>query len=464
MNIQNNDTIAAVSTPLGEGGIGIIRLSGSNSFSIVEKIFKPLKGNEVSAYKSHTVHFGNIIHPETSEVLDEVLVTFMCKPCTYTKEDIIEINCHGGVVPVKRILELCINTGARLAEPGEFTKRAFLNGRIDLSQAEAVLDIIKSETEASCKVAVEQLKGKFSDEVRNLRNDVFDVLSLIELTIDFSQEDVGFEKSEDISNRIKKLKRGIEDILATFDKGMILRDGASVVICGRPNVGKSSLMNNLLKHERVIVTDIAGTTRDVIEESIRVAGVKVRLSDTAGIIDTDEAIEKEGIRRSRQKLESADIVLFMLDNTRDLNEMDKEIYDFIKDKKNIIIVNKCDRKEKKIDLNEVKKIFNSGHILKVSVLENKGLEKIEDTIAKELFDGSCREQDAPVITNIRHKDILTKSLGALEEAMKVTGKNYNAELLASDLNETIYLLGLIIGESVSDDILDRIFSQFCIGK
>ncbi len=459
-----NDTIAAISTPLGQGGIGIVRLSGRASLAIADRIFTPRTGAGPSACRSHTVHYGFVKVPGKDEIVDEALLTVMCSPQTYTTEDVVEINCHGGLMPLKRVLELCLKEGARLAEPGEFTKRAFLNGRMDLSQAEAVLDLINAQTDTSRKVALDQLRGSISGEIRGIRGSILDILSLIELTIDFSQEDVHFPERDNITGRVEEISRSLRRMLETSEKGMVLREGASVVICGRPNAGKSSLMNALLRHDRVIVTPVAGTTRDVIEEAIVISGVKVRLSDTAGIVETHDRVEIEGVKRSRERLACADVVIFMLDSSLPLSRKDKEIYNTIRDKRMVIVANKTDLPSA-LDMDEARRRFKRDDILGVSVLEKKGLEDIEDAVAAKLFSGSMGSlTEGPVITNLRHKRSLEKAAESIERALSVTGADYNAELLASDLKEAAHQLGLVIGESVEDDILDRIFSQFCIGK
>ena len=463
MKKTHNETIAAIATPLGEGGIGIVRLSGEKAFDIAGEIFSPFKGGGIPLVDSHTVHYGCIKTQGSEEIVDEALVTVMRAPKSYTTEDMVEINCHGGSMPLKRVLELCLGRGARLAEPGEFTKRAFLSGRIDLSQAEAVLDIIKAKTDASCIVAARQLQGTLSVSVGDLRGRLMDVLSEVELGIDFTDQEVDQSKAGDIMKKIEIIRGDLKKLLDTSEKGIVLREGASVVICGRPNVGKSSLMNALLKDERVIVTSIAGTTRDVIEESINVRGVMVRLSDTAGIIDTHDRVELEGIKRSKKRLEEADIVIFMLDASQLLTDRDEYIYDEVKDKKTIVVMNKADL-ERKLYVEEVMKYLDRDDCLLVSALKKTGLEELEDAIAEKLFNGSSGMPEGPVIANLRHKECLEKSLSALERALKETGEKYNSELMASDVTEAIHQLGLIIGESVEDDILDRIFSNFCIGK
>lgn len=463
MDTANKDTITAISTPVGEGGIGIVRMSGPSAIALAERIFVPVKDGKLSCSESHTVHYGYIKSPGTGEVVDEVLLTVLRSPNTYTAEDMVEINCHGGIMPLKKVLEVCICSGARLAEPGEFTRKAFLNGRIDLAQAEAVLDIIKAKTDVSRRVALRQLRGAFSDRIGTLRGSIMDILAEIELTIDFSQEDVEFPEVGRITEKVRKVHSSLKEVLDTCDKGMILREGASVVICGKPNVGKSSLMNALLRHDRVIVTPVAGTTRDVIEESINLSGVSVKLSDTAGIIETRDRVEIEGIKRSREKLADADVVLFMVDSSRVLSEKDRQIHQMIKGGRTVVVANKTDL-PKKLDLKELKKLSGDEEVIEVSALKKEGLETLEDAIAKKLFKGDTGIPEGAVVTNARHKEALLAASDALERAALVTGDKYNGELLASDLNEAVRQLGLVTGETVTDDILDRIFSQFCIGK
>ncbi len=459
--IYDNDTIAAISTPLGEGGIGIVRISGKEAFKIADKVFVPSSGVKPSSCSNATVHHGFI--DKGGEVVDEVLLTVMKSPRTYTAEDIIEISCHGGRTPLKNVLEACLNEGARLAEPGEFTKRAFLNGRIDLAQAEAVLDVISSKSSAANKIAMEQLRGAFSLEIGAMRSDIIDLLSLIELSIDFSDEDVEFESIKKITDKVVSLATKIKRVLDTSDKGIVFREGVKAVICGRPNVGKSSLMNALLRDERVIVTSIAGTTRDVIEESINIDGVRVSLSDTAGIIETSDRVEAEGIKRSKERLERADIIILVIDQSRPLSSKDKEIFDIAKNKKMIVALNKKDLPNA-FKTEEVRSLLGIKEAVQVSAVTKEGLEKIEQAISDKIFNGKVHMPEGAVVTNLRHKEALEKALENIERAQKLTEKSYNGELLASDLREAVFQLGLIIGESIEDDVLDRIFSQFCIGK
>ncbi|MBL7072222.1 MAG: tRNA uridine-5-carboxymethylaminomethyl(34) synthesis GTPase MnmE [Candidatus Omnitrophica bacterium] len=460
---MNNDTIAAISTPEGAGGISIVRLSGKDALKIADRVFSSSGGKAPSTYKSHTVRHGYVNAPDTKEAIDEVILTVMLSPKTYTREDIVEINCHGGMVFSKKVLEVCLVEGARLAAPGEFTRRAFLNGRIDLSQAEAVMDAIKSETDLAGKVAARHLTGEFSKSLRNFRDAIIEILSMVELAIDFSEEDVAFARKEEIAKRLSEVRDSILNLIRTADAGMILSSGASIVISGRPNVGKSSLMNALLRKNRVIVAPTSGTTRDIIEESANIGGVKVSLADTAGIIDTEDKIEKEGVKRSFEKLELSDIVIFMMDYSRKLSPRDEKIYRKIKHKNVIIVVNKTDL-AKKLDMGETERMFAPEKVLKLSILKKKGFNAVENAIKQKLFGGKIKFPEECVVTNLRHKKILEKTLKAVERARKVTNGEYNEELLASDLNEAVYELGLITGETATSEVLDKIFSRFCIGK
>ncbi len=463
MNKLANDTIAAISTPIGEGGIALVRLSGPRALAVADSVFRSPGGVMPSSCKSHTVHYGRVFAPGGNDAADEVMLSVLRSPRTYTREDIVEIGCHGGLSAGRKVLEACLVSGARLAEPGEFTKRAFLNGRIDLSQAEAVLDIIKAETEASRRVAMGQLKGDLSGKVKALRAAVLDALARIELGIDFPQEDAAFPPREEISLAVGAIHSSIKDMLATCGKGIMLRQGASVVICGRPNTGKSSLMNALLRHDRVIVSPHPGTTRDVIEESVELSGIKVRISDTAGIIETTDRVEMEGIRRSKEKLEAADAVIFMLDLSCPLSDKDDGIFAAVKSKRTVVAANKSDLAAA-WDVKEAGIRFGGQGIIKVSALKCTGLIELEEALSKALLGEDTAGPEGPVITNLRHKETLERASECLERSLSASGSDYNAELLANDLNAAVHFLGLITGESVEDGVLDRIFSQFCVGK
>jgi len=463
MMSSTNDTIAAIATPQGEGGISVVRMSGVEAAAVADRIFHSSAGEKPSSFEGNMMKHGYVKAPRTEETVDEALLTVMRATRTYTAEDVVEISCHGGRMPSKRVLELCLENGARLAEPGEFTKRAFLNGRMDLSQAEAVLDIISSETDAARKMAVDQLRGVFSRVVRRIRDALVDALAMVELSIDFSQEDVEFPKKDRIQRLIADAREGIGSLLATAEKGIVTREGASIVICGRPNAGKSSLMNALLRHDRVIVTPVAGTTRDVIEESIVLDGVKVRVSDTAGIIETTDRVEIEGIKRSREKLDSADVVILMLDMSRPLSEKDKDIYRAVREKRVVIAANKSDL-ERKMDLAEASAVLGGAEITEISALKKQGLAGLEDALAAALFGDNTGLPEGAVVTNLRHRKLLEEAAMCLDRAVKTAAADYRGELLASDVNEAVTRLGSILGESVGDDVLDRIFSCFCIGK
>jgi len=461
---KQTDTIAAIATPMGEGGIGIVRLSGKGAVGIARRIFFPIKKTGLEEHRSHTIRYGHIKIPGTEEVVDEVLLTVMKGPATYTAEDVVEINCHGGPVPLGRVLALCISEGARLAEAGEFTKRAFLNGRIDLSQAEAVMDIIGSRSEMSRKIAASQLKGVFSEEIRKVRDMALDISSRIELAIDFTEEDVTFSSMKEIRDDLSRLRAAVAGILDTAQKGMLYRHGISVVICGKPNVGKSSLLNALLRRERAIVTPVAGTTRDTIEESVNISGIQVRMTDTAGITGTKDAVEMEGVIRSKEKIETANIIVLVIDVSRKLSDEDLEIFNLIRDKKILIVANKIDLKYA-FDVKEAAALFQGEHVLQVSVLRDRNLSGIEDAITDKIFDGGNIEvPEGPVVANLRHAEALKEALKSIERAEKASEEKCNAELLASDLRETVHQLGLILGEEIEDGVLDRIFSQFCVGK
>ncbi len=463
MRQEPGDTIAAISTPPGEGGIAVVRISGPDALEVSGKVFTACGKGTPSEHKTHTVRYGHARHPVTGETLDEVLLTVMRAPKTYTKEDVVEINCHGGNVSVRKVLEACITSGARLAEPGEFTKRAFINGRIDLAQAEAVMDLISSETSKAQRLALGQLAGGLSAKVEEIRLAVVDILALLELSLDFSQEDVDIPPLSEVALRVEKVLEDMEALSATAQGGMIIRSGASVVICGKPNVGKSSLMNALLRHDRVIVAPVAGTTRDVVEESINLGGAKVHISDTAGITDTRDRVEMEGIRRSREKLAAADLVIFMMDASCGVTEKDSAIYEAVKHKRTVIVMNKTDLGAA-VSADKAAKIFGNKDVVEMSVLSGTGLEKLEDTLSRKLFSGNVPSAESPAVTNLRHLDCLEKASAAARKALDMILAAQSAELIAIDLGDTAHYLGLITGKSIEDDVLDRIFSGFCIGK
>ncbi|MFD3155355.1 tRNA uridine-5-carboxymethylaminomethyl(34) synthesis GTPase MnmE [Haloimpatiens sp. FM7330] len=455
------DTIAAVSTSLGEGGISIIRISGDRALEIADKIFKAKNGKSIIGMKTYTMRYGYIIDKDNEEIIDEVILSYMKGPRSFTAEDTVEINCHGGVIATNRVLKQVIKAGARLAERGEFTKRAFLNGRIDLSQAEAVIDIIRSKTELSMKAAIKQSEGTISREISDLRNKLLQLIAHIEATVDYPEEDLEEMTCNKVIEEIKNILEKINRLLKTADEGKMIREGLKVVIVGKPNVGKSSLLNALLDERRAIVTEIPGTTRDVIEEYINIDGIPIRLVDTAGIRETENVVEKIGVEKSKEKIEEADLVILMLDLSRKLDEEDEEVIDYIKNKKYIVLLNKKDL-GRQIEKQEIDKL-NSKYLVDISVKTGEGLEKIKSLIKDLFFRGEVKTEDIYITSN-RHKEALIRAEDSLRSAEDVLC-NVNAIDLASiDIRNAWSNLGEITGETVEEDIIDKIFSEFCLGK
>lgn len=462
------DTICAISTPIGEGGIGIVRLSGKDAFRIAEKIFRPARlqtsdSRLQTQLSSHTIHYGHVINPENKEVIDEVLVSFMKAPSTYTREDVVEINCHGGTVPLRNVLELCLKQGARLAEPGEFTKRAFLNGRIDLTQAEAVIDIIKAKTERSLKAAMDQLRGSLSSRLSLIREGLINLTALIEAHIDFPEEEIGIPSKERIEAAIKDMLDEIEDLLKSSDEGKILREGISTAIIGRPNVGKSSLLNALLMEDRAIVTDIPGTTRDIIEEVVSIDGIPLKIVDTAGIKKAKDLVEEEGVKRSLRVMDGADLVLLVIDASQDLKEEDRTLLKKVRDRQGIIVFNKTDLKQR-IEEDGLLKVIGEKPLVKISATKRAGLEELKKAISTLIFNGKVMPQEGAIVTKVRHKKALLDAKENLENFRDSLMKGESSEFLAIDLREALDHIGEIVGVVTTEDILDRIFSEFCIGK
>ncbi|QSZ27364.1 tRNA uridine-5-carboxymethylaminomethyl(34) synthesis GTPase MnmE [Aceticella autotrophica] len=456
------DTIAAISTAPGEAGIGIIRISGNDAIKVVSHIFKSKKNVDFKNYKSHTIHYGNIIDPENGEIYDEVLVSVMKKPNTYTKEDIVEINCHGGFITTSKILELTIKYGARLAEPGEFTKRAFMNGRIDLSQAEAVIDIIKSKTVLSNKYAQKQLEGDLKNKIYLIKEKLVGLIAHIYALMDFSEEDIELFNDNELLNGIKDAIDNIDILLSTSDSGRILREGLKTAIIGKPNVGKSSLLNALLKENRAIVTEIPGTTRDIIIEYLNIKGIPVKLIDTAGIRKTEEIIEGIGVERSKEVIKDADLIILIFDSSRPLSSEDYEILNLINNENVIYVLNKIDL-PMKIDINTIKKI-SSGNFMKISTKENIGLEELEDAVYNKVFKIKKYEDNDVVITNMRHKDALYKAKDHLLACLKTIEDGLTEDFVSIDLSLAIECLGLVTGETASEDLINEIFKRYCVGK
>ena len=456
-----DDTIAAIATAPGEGGIGIIRISGSNSLPVAEEIFKSVSGKKISEYNLRTLIYGNIYDGEKR--IDEVLVAYMKGPNSYTGEDVIEINCHGGFISVKKILELILTKDVRLAEAGEFTKRAFLNGRIDLSQAEAVIDVIKSKTDKAQEVAQNQLEGALAKKIRSLRNNVTEVLAQLEVSIDFSDEDVEDVTYKEIEDKSLALRDEIKKLYDSAESGKILRDGLKTVIIGKPNVGKSSLLNSILGENRAIVTEIAGTTRDVIEEFVNIKGIPLKIVDTAGIRETEDMVEKIGVQKSKESIDSADLVIIVLDSSKPLTDEDLEILENAKSKKTIVLLNKIDL-EQAIDQTVIEEIVGKDNIIKISALKNEGIEQIHDKIEAMVFAGDVKSSSSVVITNSRHKDALFKAYNSINDAIAGIDQRLPYDFIEVDFKNIWDYLGYINGDTVQEDLLDTIFSNFCIGK
>jgi len=463
MKIFSEDTIASISTPLGENGIGIVRLSGKEAISIVEKIFQPKNKNQsLDKIPTHTLHYGFI--SKNGTVVDEVLVTVMRAPKTYTREDVVEINCHGGIVPLRKVLELCLEKGARLAQPGEFTQRAFLNGRIDLAQAEAVCDLIRAKTEIASQIAVKQLEGHFSNRIKAIRDQLVNLLAYLEVSLDYSEEEVKFLTREEIGKRIDGMLSSLEGLLLTAETGKILREGLKTAIVGKPNVGKSSLLNALLREERAIVTSYPGTTRDVIEEMVNLRGIPLVIMDTAGIREHSlDLIEKIGVERSKKTIQSAELILFIIDLSTPLTEEDhyiaKIIAEFNPQAKVILVGNKVDLPQQVSDED-----LSLSPLLKISATLGTGIEDLEQKIYEMFITAELTTPDTVFVTNLRHKDALIRAKDAVWDAKKTNENNFSEEFIALDLRQALNALGEIIGETVTEDILDRIFSQFCVGK
>ena len=457
------DTIAAISTAPGEGAIGIVRISGDLAISIASSIYQ-CGTKQLEEQKTHTIHYGHIVDPKSGEVYDEVMVSVLRAPKTFTREDIVEINCHGGIVAINRVLQLVLRMGARLAEPGEFTKRAFLNGRIDLSQAEAVMDLIRAKTDKSMQLAMRQLDGQLSNLIQNLRQEILNTLAQVEVNIDYPEyDDVEEMTLQLLREKTQQVLQGIRALLNTASQGKILRDGLKTAIVGRPNVGKSSLLNVLLREEKAIVTDIAGTTRDTIEEYVNVRGVPLQLIDTAGIRETDDVVEKIGVERSRKALKEADFVLLLLNQSETLQEEDIRLLETTKGMKRIILFNKTDLPSK-LSTEDIAPYAQEEEIVTTSMLNKEGIDQLEEKIAGYFFQGQMNERDATYLSNTRHIALLEKAEQALVEVQNGIEMEMPVDLIQIDFTRAWDLLGEITGDSVQDELLTQLFSQFCLGK
>ncbi|KAB2279843.1 tRNA uridine-5-carboxymethylaminomethyl(34) synthesis GTPase MnmE [Staphylococcus epidermidis] len=456
------DTITSISTPMGEGAIGIVRLSGPQAIEIGDILYKGKK--KLSEVETHTINYGHIIDPETNETVEEVMVSVLRAPKTFTREDIIEINCHGGILTINRILELTMTYGARMAEPGEYTKRAFLNGRIDLSQAEAVMDFIRSKTDRASKVAMNQIEGRLSDLIKKQRQSILEILAQVEVNIDYPEyDDVEDATTDFLLEQSKRIKEEINRLLETGAQGKIMREGLSTVIVGRPNVGKSSMLNNLIQDNKAIVTEVAGTTRDVLEEYVNVRGVPLRLVDTAGIRDTEDIVEKIGVERSRKALSEADLILFVLNNNEPLTEDDQTLFEVIKNEDVIVIINKTDL-EQRLDVSELREMIGEMPLIQTSMLKQEGIDELEIQIKDLFFGGEVQNQDMTYVSNSRHISLLKQARQSIQDAIDAAESGIPMDMVQIDLTRTWEILGEIIGESASDELIDQLFSQFCLGK
>lgn len=453
------DTIAAISTPRGEGGIGIVRLSGDESLGILSKIFKPKSKKDVKDIKSYTINYGHIY--DGNELIDEVLVSVMKAPNTYTREDIVEINCHGGYLITQKVLELVLKNGAKIAEPGEFTRRAFLNGRLDLTQAEAVIDLIHGKTDKSISLSLNNLRGDLRDQINHLKKILLDVAAHVNVVLDYPEEGVDEPIPEHLIIELHNVKDTITKLVESYDKGKMIKEGIKTAIVGKPNVGKSSLLNSILREERAIVTSIAGTTRDTIEEIINIKGIPLIMVDTAGIRKTQDEVENIGVQKSKKMLKEADLVLFVLDSSRDFSDEDREIYDSIESEKVIGILNKIDM-EKKLDITNLTKVKKW---IEISALENIGIDTLENEIYNFILSENIEDSSEKlIITNIRHKSALEKTKKSIENIFETIDMGYPMDLIAVDLNDALDSLSEVTGEISSEDLLDHIFSNFCVGK
>lgn len=448
------DTIAAISTPLGEGAIAIVRLSGSDAVSIAKKVFQ---GKDLDKVASHTINYGHIF--DEDRLVDEVMLSVMKAPKTFTREDLVEINTHGGIAVTQEILQLLLRSGARLAEPGEFTKRAFLNGRIDLAQAESVMDLIRAKTDQAANIAVKQLDGSLSNLINNIRQEILESLAQVEVNIDYPEyDDVETMTSQMLLEKTAHFEQLLETLLTTAKRGKILREGLRTAIIGRPNVGKSSLLNQLLREEKAIVTDIAGTTRDVITEFANIGGVPLELIDTAGIRETEDIVEKIGVERSQKALEEADLVLLVLDASSPLTPKDLELLELSSSTNRIVLLNKTDLPEK-IELEKLPKDF-----IRISALKNENLDAVEKQIRALFFSGEIEAKDATTLSNARHIGLVEQALDALKEANRGLAMGLPVDLIQVDVTRCWQLLGEITGEAAPDELITQLFSQFCLGK
>lgn len=457
------ETIAAISTAMGEGGIGIVRISGPQCFTILDKIFIAKNPETIENIPGYTIKYGKIVHPRTGKTIDEVLVSYFKAPRSYTTEDMCEINSHGGTVVLRMVLEACLQAGASLAEPGEFTKRAFLNGRIDLSQAESIIDLIQAKSEKEAQASAQQLEGRLSKKIKGIQAKLLDFMADIEASIDYPEYDIEEVTNPEMARKLEEVSRDLANLEKSFETGKILKEGIKTVIIGRPNAGKSSLLNAILQEERAIVSDIAGTTRDTIEEMITVRGVPLKLIDTAGIRKTEDEIEKIGVERALKLMKEAELVIHIIDGTEELTEEDQTILSQIQDKNALVLLNKIDQGDSGLENDETLKATGKK-VIKISAKLGDGIEEMYQEISK-MFQLEQLQSDSEVlITNIRHKNQIHNAWVACEKAKRAIMENMPIDLVAVEIKEILEAIGEITGDQVSDDIINEIFHKFCLGK
>ena len=461
---MSNNTIAAIATATGSGGIGIIRMSGDNCFNILKKIFVPIdKKFDWNNIKGYTIKYGYIINSKTNDKIEEVLVSFFKAPKSYTTENMCEINSHGGTIIERKILNECLLNGAEIADPGEFTKRAFLNGRIDLSQAESVIDIINAKSDKEAEASFNQLQGRLSEEIEKIRDDLLDLMSDIEASIDYPEYDIEETTNEKAINSLNRIEKKLIDLEKTFDNGKLLKEGVKTVIIGKPNAGKSSLLNNILNEERAIVSDLAGTTRDTIEEFINIEGVPLKIIDTAGIRKTEDIVEKIGVDKAISLIKDADLIIAIFDSSEKLEEDDYKILELIKNKNSIILLNKCDLSRESFET--INYISSSNkNVLRTSMKTKKGMTELYKMISDMFNNNEINIKDGIIITNIRHKRQIHKAIENITKTKDIINKNMTIDIVAIGIKEILEDLGEITGNNVSEDIINKIFSKFCLGK
>lgn len=456
-------TIAAISTAPAIGGIGIVRMSGKDCFEVLEKIFKAKNPETIENIAGYRIKYGTIVNPETNRVVDEVLVSYFKCPKSYTAENMCEINSHGGIVVLREILELCLKNGAELAKPGEFTERAFLNGRIDLAQAEAIIDIINAKSTREAQESANQLEGYLSKKINEIREKIMDIMVNIEANIDYPEYDVEEVSNKDAENKLKEIENELIKLSKTFENGKILKEGVKIAIIGSPNAGKSSLLNSMLKEERAIVTDIAGTTRDIIEEQISIEGIPFKVIDTAGIRDAKDKIEQIGIEKSKKAANEADVILAVFDSSVPLNDEDREILNLLKHKKSIIVLNKTDLKQ--VVNKECTEIHDvNTEVINISLKNNEGLEKIYESLVKMFNLNQINLDNELTITNIRHQELINKAIESTRMALNDLNNSMPIDIISINIKEVLEHLGEITGDNVSEDIIKSIFAKFCLGK